>query len=112
MKKYFKNIKFWTLLLIPLSIFLTLSAKYINGFADFYYSHVYKYISLIFNHITGIFPFSLAEIIVIAFPLTAMIYIILLGQKAYNRFKRSFKYTLHNRCTAFHFYNKLRNKLL
>ena len=81
MKKYFKNIKFWTLLLIPLSIFLTLSAKCINGFADFYYSHVYKYISLIFNHITGIFPFSLAEIIVIAFPLTAMIYIILLAVK-------------------------------
>ena len=47
MKKYFKNIKFWTLLLIPLSIFLTLSAKCINGFADFYYSHVYKYVSLI-----------------------------------------------------------------
>lgn len=81
MKKCFKSIKFWILLLIPLSISLTLSAKYINGFADSYSSHIYKYISLVFNHITGIFPFSLAEIIVIILPIIAVIYIILLSVK-------------------------------
>ncbi len=81
MKKYLKSVRFWTLLLIPLSVFLTLSAKYINGFADLYSRHIYQYSSLIFNRITGIFPFSLAEFIVIVFPLAVILYIISLAVK-------------------------------
>ena len=76
MKKYFKNPKFWILLLMPVSAALTLSAKYISGFADFYFSHIYKYISLAFNKITGLVPFSIAELIIIAVPLAAVTYII------------------------------------
>lgn len=76
MKKILKTKRFWITMLIPVSVCLILSAKYISGFADFYLKYIYKYISLIFNNITGILPFSLAEIIIIAVPVLFMGYII------------------------------------
>ena len=75
MKKFFKNPKFPLIMLIPVSISLILSAKYINGFADIYSMHIYRYISLFFNNLTGLIPFSLAEIIVLSTPLAIILYI-------------------------------------
>lgn len=95
MKKYYKNIKLWILLLMPLSIVLTLSAKYINGFADFYFSHIYKYSSLFFNNITGIFPFSLAELTVISIPLSLIIYITLIAVKTFSSKGKKLKTVLN-----------------
>ena len=66
MKKFLKTKRFWLTMLLPVSICLILSAKYISGFADFYLNHVYRCISFLFNNLTGIFPFSLAEIVMIA----------------------------------------------
>ena len=76
MKKYFKSPKFRILLLIPVSVALTVSAKYISGFADLYFSHIYKYISIIFSRVSGLAPFSVAELIIIFVPLVVVIYII------------------------------------
>lgn len=76
MKRIPKIKRFWIILLMPVSICLILWAKYISGFADFYLNHIYKYISLIFNNLTGLLPFSLAEIIIIAVPVLFTGYII------------------------------------
>ena len=76
MKKALRSVRFWITMLIPISIILTLMAKNIKGFADGYQEYVYKYISVIFNNITGIVPFSIGEIIVILFPLSVLGYLI------------------------------------
>ena len=81
MKKFLKTKQFWFIMLMPVSVALIVSAKYISGFADFYRTHIYQYISLIFNHITGIFPFSLAEIILITLPFVFIVYILFTVKK-------------------------------
>ena len=75
MKKIIKTKRFWITMLIPVSVCLILCAKYISGFADFYLDNIYRYISLVLNNITGIFPFSLAEIIVIISPIALTAYL-------------------------------------
>ncbi|MBP5604516.1 MAG: hypothetical protein J6X60_03090, partial [Ruminiclostridium sp.] len=42
-----------------------LSARFIDGFADFYGSAIYPVYVGIFARISGIFPFSVAEIMII-----------------------------------------------
>ncbi len=48
-------------MLLPLGFLLLGAARFIPGFADFYYRNVYRYLGGIFGSITGIFPFSLME---------------------------------------------------
>lgn len=70
--------RLWFLILLPLSLILTEIAKSSPSFAEFYAEKIYKYISLFFNNISGILPFSLAEITVILILLAAVSYIVYL----------------------------------
>lgn len=68
--------RLWFIILIPLSLILTEIAKNSPSFAEFYSENIYKYISIFFNNISGIIPFSLAEIVVILLVLAAVFYIV------------------------------------
>ena len=81
MKRILKSVRFWIIMLIPISLILTLTAKYVRSFADGYYGYIYKYISVVFNNITGIVPFSLGEMIVVLFPFCILGYIVYLTVK-------------------------------
>ena len=61
--------RIYLLLLIPVSIILTAAAKHSSFFAEqIYAKHIYKLISQIYSNITGILPFSLAEVLIITLP--------------------------------------------
>ena len=68
--------RLWIVVLLPVSIILTIVAKSNTQFAEWYAEYIYKYISLFWNNISGILPFSLAEIIVILLPFCLLAYII------------------------------------
>ncbi|MDD6488837.1 MAG: DUF3810 domain-containing protein [Clostridia bacterium] len=70
--------RLWFIILIPLSLIITEIAKNNPSFAEFYAENIYRYISLLFNNISGILPFSLAEITVILLVLGAVVYIVYL----------------------------------
>ena len=49
------------MMLLPLGAILLCFARFVPGFADFYYRTFYRFFGGIFGSITGIFPFSLME---------------------------------------------------
>ena len=49
-------------MLLPIGISLIALARFVPGFADFYYRNVYRYLGGLFGSITGIFPTSLMEL--------------------------------------------------
>ena len=55
--------KIWLSLgLILLGLVLSLLSRYIAGFADTYYTYLYRYISVVFAFLFNIVPFSIAEV--------------------------------------------------
>lgn len=73
MKKILKLRRIYLLGLIPISFLLTLAAKYNSYFAEqIYAKHIYKWISQLISTITGIIPFSFAEIIIVATPVAIL----------------------------------------
>lgn len=71
-----KSVWFWLLMLLPAALILRLCAQNIPGFADNYCGSVYRWVSLAFNNITGIVPFSLGEFILILLPAAVIVYIV------------------------------------
>lgn len=57
--------RLWSFLLLPIAIFLTVFSSGHPAFAEWYATHVYSKLSLIVNRLTGIVPFSIAELLVI-----------------------------------------------
>lgn len=105
MKKLFKYKRIYLLGLIPISYLLILTAKHSSIFAEqIYAKHVYKWISQIISAITGIIPFSIAEIMIIAAPvaiLTAVVrFIVRMFLEKENRKKRAVKALLNLLCTG------------
>ena len=68
--------RLWFVLLLPLSLILTEITKNNPSFSEWYAENIYKYISIVFNNISGIVPLSIAEVIVILSVLFAVFYII------------------------------------
>lgn len=69
MKRFIKYKRIYLLGLIPISYLLILIAKESSYFAEqIYAKHVYKWIAEVISTITGIIPFSLSEILIIAIP--------------------------------------------
>lgn len=91
-KKFIKEPFFYFLILFPLGILLLAASKYINGFADLYYSTVYKYLGGFFGSVTGFFPFSLMEVLICAIILTAIYWIVSLVLKSKNGKNAVLKY--------------------
>ncbi|MBQ3561567.1 MAG: DUF3810 domain-containing protein [Oscillospiraceae bacterium] len=60
-KDFIKTPFFYFLLLLPFGFALLAAARFVPGFADWYYDAIYKNLGGIFGSITGILPFSLME---------------------------------------------------
>lgn len=74
MKVFLKYKRIYLLSLIPVSLLLIILAKKSSFFAEHVFAlHFYKWISQLISSITGIFPFSIAEILVIVVPITILI---------------------------------------
>ena len=65
----------WLLMLFPAALLLTAAARGIGGFANLYCSTVYRVVSVFWNNISGILPFSLAELIIVLLPIALLAYI-------------------------------------
>jgi hypothetical protein len=76
-KKFLNYKRIFLLLLTPISLLLTLLARESSYFAEHIYAkHMYKWISQFISSITGIFPFSVAELLVILLPLVILVLIL------------------------------------
>lgn len=74
MKKILNYKRTFLLLLTPISLLLTLMARESSYFAEqIYAKHIYKWISQLISSITGLFPFSVAELLVILLPLVILV---------------------------------------
>lgn len=76
LQKWIRSVRFWLLMLVPLSGVLTLAAKNSTDFAECYYTCCYQYMAWIFHNITGLLPFSLGEILVLTVPFALAGYVI------------------------------------
>ena len=65
MKKLFKSVRFWLIVILPLTFLLKYLFANCTEAANFYCDYIYRYISVLFNRIAGIFPFSLAEYLIV-----------------------------------------------
>lgn len=104
MKNIFKYKRIYILLLIPLSLLLTVAARGSHFFAEQIYAKgIYKLISQFYSRITGLFPFSLAEILIIILPAIVLAllvrFIILMIMDRENRRERMIKGILTVLCT-------------
>ena len=61
LKSIFKTPCFYFIMLLPIGLLLIGAARFVPGFADFYYRTFYRFFGGIFGSITGILPFSLME---------------------------------------------------
>ncbi len=76
MKKLIIYKRSWLLILLPVSLLLVQLAKKSSFFAEeIYAKHIYKWISQIVSNITGVFPFSLGELIVVLLPLAVLVFL-------------------------------------
>jgi hypothetical protein len=77
MKKLLTYKRSYLLALMPISLFLILLARKNDFFAEqIYAKHIYKWISQIISTVTGVFPFSLAELIVILLPVAVIVFLL------------------------------------
>lgn len=76
LKVIFGYKRLFILMMIPTAFVLVLIAQNSAAFAEWYSVNVYKYISLFWNFVSSLVPFSLAEIIVILLIPTVIFYIV------------------------------------
>ena len=74
--KLVRSVWFWLCMLLPLGLLLRTIAKNASGAADLYVKTLYRMSSLIWNNITGILPFSIGELLLLALPLLILSYFI------------------------------------
>lgn len=74
MKKLFAYKRVYLLLLLPISLLLILLAKKSSYFTEqIYVKHIYRWISAFVSSVTGIFPFSVAELLILILPLVLLV---------------------------------------
>lgn len=105
MKKLLKYKRIYLLGLIPLSYILILAAKYNSFFAEqIYAKHIYKWISQLVSTITGLVPFSIGEIMLVASPVVLLTIIVRFTVRMFlekeNRKDRATKAILNVFCTV------------
>ena len=105
MKKLLSLKRSYLLVFLPISLLLILVAKKSNYFAEqIYAKHIYKWISQPISAFFGLFPFSAAELLVLAVPVVVLVLLLLfimglLLHKA-NRWERLGKAVLNVIVTA------------
>lgn len=70
----FRLRRFWLLLLLPAAFALDLAAKSSPDFAEWYAVTVYPLYAQLFSAVTGVLPFSLGELCLIALALFLLVY--------------------------------------
>lgn len=75
-KKMLRSVRFWLVMLLPITLILRLIVSNVPNAADFYCDHIYRYVSVIFNNLSGVVPFSLAEFVFIGGILAILVYIV------------------------------------
>lgn len=94
--------RLWILLLCPVSIILLVCAKNSSQFSEWYAENIYKYLSLFWNNISGVLPFSVAEIIVVLLPWLIIAFIIYtvirLVKRRENRLQITYKTVINIMC--------------
>lgn len=101
-KKHLKN-RLPYIILMPIGIILFLLAAYQKNFIESYYSNsVYKILGQIISNITGVFPFSLGELTIVAlaifllYKISRIVMLLLVSNKKksviYNALLNMFKY--------------------
>jgi hypothetical protein len=74
MKRLLKYKRIYLLGLVPISFLMIVAARNSSFFAEqIYAKHIYKWLSQIISTITGIVPFSIAELLVITLPAVSII---------------------------------------
>lgn len=105
MKKLFTFKRIFILSLLPISLLMIYAARKSSYFAEqIYAKHIYKWLSQIVSTITGLIPFSIAEILVIILPIIMMVilirFIIRLIKIKNNRKERFLKGILNILCVC------------
>jgi len=105
MKKLLTYKRIYLLILIPISLLLIGIAKSSNYFTEHVYAtYIYKWISQLISTVTGVLPFSLAEVIVVLLPVVIIIillrFFIKLFMEKQNRREKLFKGLLNVLCTG------------
>lgn len=105
MKSLFKYKRIYILILIPISLLMIFAARKSSYFAEQVYAkHLYKWISQIISTITGILPFSIAELLVVLLPIVILFilvrFIIRMIKVRENRRERLVKGILNVMCTT------------
>jgi len=103
MKKMFQYKRIYLLALAPISLILIILARKSSYFAEQIYArHIYKWLSQIISTITGLFPFSLAEILLllslVLFPILLIRFIGKLIKNREHRRRRIFLGSLNILC--------------
>lgn len=77
MKRLLTYKRIYFLILIPISLLLIYAARRSSFFAEQVYAkRIYKWISQIISTITGILPFSVAELVVVSFPVILLFFLV------------------------------------
>lgn len=105
MKKMLRLKRIYLLLLLPLSFVLIYVAKQSNDFAEqFFALHIYKWLSQAISMITSIFPFSIAEVLILILPIIFLFlliqFIIKYVKEKEKRTDRLWKGILNTLCTV------------
>lgn len=105
MKHILKYKRIYLLGLLPISIFMTLLARSNRFFTEqIYAKHIYKWISQVYGRITGLVPFSIAEILIVTLPAIALAllvrFIIVLIINKKNRKEQFIKGLINVLCTV------------
>ena len=91
-KSVFKTPCFYFIMLLPTGLLLLAAARFVPGFADFYYRTFYRFFGGIFGSITGILLFSLMEAGIAALIFLLIYWIVRLVLKAKEDEKAVLKY--------------------
>ncbi len=105
MKRLLNYKRIFLLLLTPISLLLIYLARMSSYFSEEIYArHIYKWISQLVSSITGLFPFSVAELLVILLPFVILIlgirFILRMILDKENRREHLLKGILNVLCTA------------
>lgn len=104
LKAIFGYKRLFIVLLTPIAFILILIAKNNSAFAEWYTVNIYHYISLFWNFLSSLLPFSLAEIIVIMLIPLALTYIMVsivkIVRKKGSRGKTAYKAFLNVVCAV------------
>ena len=83
--KMLRSVRFWLVMLLPLSVILRFLFGSFRQLADFYCDNIYRYVSVAFNFLSGLVPFSVAEIILLCVIPLFLIYVIWVTVKIVKR---------------------------